>query len=205
MTRFQRASGLVILLVTLVAFGFGLPALSAQGPATRTLATDTVVGTAYGYVTLPAGWDLDLASAALVQPTITQGDVSVVVSDGVWLEGSASLLGNIGSMVYDGGFSVPDDVPDDDGLLAGLKDLSAIEADLQADLVAPDRQDFRITADETSAEGDPLWIDVIRYGELITVVVVRGPQSEVSQHVDQIQAIGDSLVIDAIEIGEVTP
>ncbi len=169
------------------------------------LATDTVVGTTYGYVTLPAGWNLDLAASAQLQPTITQGAVSVVVSDGVWLEGSASLVRHIGDLVYDGGFTVPDDVPDDDGLLTGLTDLSAVEADLETSLAAPERQDFRITAAADAAPGDPLWIDVIRYGELITVVVVRGPQPEVAQRVDAIQAIGDSLVIDASELGEVTP
>ena len=64
MTRLSRASLVGATIATLSVFGLVIPLLANQGPATQRLTEDTVVGTTYGEVTLPVGWDLDIAAAA---------------------------------------------------------------------------------------------------------------------------------------------
>ena len=196
MTRLNRASLVGATLVTLVVFGLVIPIVADQGPSTQRLSEDTVVGTTYGEVTLPAGWDLDIAAAASSSPVVRKRDVTIGVGDGVWFEGSAGLLENISELIYDTPAILPP-APDDDGLFSGLSDpLSE-----GAEEYEPVRQEFRITAGINAGADEPHFVDVVRYGESVIFVVVRGDADAVKRELDTVRAIVDSVAFFSAEPG----
>lgn len=196
MTRLNRASLVGATFVTLVVFGLVIPTVAEQGPSTQRLSEDTVVGTVYGEVTLPAGWDLDIAAAASSSPVVRKRDVTIGVGDGVWFEGSAGLLENIAELIYDTPPVIPP-APDDDGLFSGLADPLSDSADEYE----PTRDVFRITAGVNAGPDEPHFVDVVRYGESVIFIVVRGDVDGVERELDTVRAIVDSVTFFSAEPG----
>jgi hypothetical protein len=171
-TRFQRASWLVGALVTLVMFGLIVPLLPALGPDSRHLDVDTTVGLATASVTIPAGWDLDIAAASQSRPVAALGDVEVSVVDAVWLGTSQRLVDNASSLVFSTSPAVPE-IPDDaDGA---------------------DREEWLVVAAADAEDDDPRQMTVIRNAESVVLVIVRGPAADVEAAIDAIDAIVASV------------
>jgi hypothetical protein len=195
-TRLSRASLVGATIATLSVFGLVIPLLANQGPATQRLTEDTVVGTTYGEVTLPAGWDLDIAAAASSSPVVSKRDITIGVGDGVWFEGSAGLLENIADLIYDTPASIPP-APDDDGPFSNLSGSFTEEPDEYE----PFRQVFRISAGINASSDEPRFVDVVRYGESVIFVVVRGDDEGVARELDTVRAIVDSVTFASAEPG----
>lgn|GEM_PF-1709829 len=196
MTRLKRAGLVGVALTTLVVFGLLIPLVADQGPTTQRLTADTVIGTTYGAATLPAGWDLNIAAAASSSPVVTKGDVTIGVGDGVWFEGSAGLLENIADLIYNTPAILPP-APEDDGPFSNLA--GSVTEDPEE--YEPVRQVFRISAGLNAASSEPRFIDVVRYGESVIYVIVRGDDAAVARELDTVQAIVDSVTFASAEPG----
>lgn len=196
MTLIQRAAVLGIAVVTLVAFGLGLPWIAQQGPSTRHLDVAESIGTTYGTVTMPAGWDVHIAPSAQRQPVVTSHGVEIVVTDGVWLEDSEHLLRNIASLLFATEPVIPA-APDDDGLLSSLDEplnAAAIEEDAE-------RVQWRIEAAPDAGGDDPRTVDVVRYGELVVLVIARGDADAVAHQAAVIESVTASVTFEEITAG----
>lgn len=135
---------------------------------------------ATGSVTIPAGWELDIAASSLRTPSASHGGVDVTVSDAVWLGDSDDLLSHVSGLLFDGNALVPDasDPPD-----AGGAEESS-------------RQVWQLFPTQDAAEGAPVRVDVIREGEGVVLVVARGAPSDVDAQSEAIDAISGSVQLD---------
>lgn len=190
MTRFQRASWLAVLLVTLVAFGVVIPRLPAWGDESMALNVDTEVGMATAAVTIPAGWDLDIAASSQQIPVASRAGVEVTTTDAAWLGETPDLLGNVAELLFDGDAVIPD---------------VAAKADAPAD-GASSREVWQLTPTEAASQDAPVRVDVIRDGQGVVLVVARGGADDVTALSDAIDAISASVALDmsAIELGAST-
>jgi len=174
-TRFQRASWLITVLVTVVAYSLVIPRLPALGPATRLLTRDTDTSVNTASVTLPAGWDVDIASTAEGQPVVTRGGVRVSVSDAVWLGGSDRLVEHVADLVFSEAPQLPT-IPDGaDGA---------------------DDEEWQLLAAGGAPGRDPREVYVVRRSAAVVLVVVRGPAAEVAAAKDAITTLVASVSID---------
>ena len=176
MTQFQRASWLVAVLVTLVTFGAGIPQLPTLGPDTRHLSSDTAFSLTSSTVTIPAGWDIDIAAASQRQPVASLGDVRVSVTDAIWLGASRRLVEHAADLVFTDAPVLPD-VPE------------------TADGASLEQWDIVPGADATAS--DPRRVVVIRRDASVIVVIVRGPDADVAAESDAIDAVIASVSIEA--------
>ena len=186
MTQFQRASWLAVLLVTLVAFGLLIPRLPALGDESIKLTADTEVGMATATVTIPAGWDLDIAASSQQIPVASRDGVEVTTTDAVWLGESSDLLRNVATLLFDG---------------AALVDGAAVIPDVVARADAPaggdsSREVWRLTPTEAADQDAPVRVDVIREGQGVVLVAARGATNDVSALSDAIDAISASVELD---------
>lgn len=170
--RFQRALWFAVVVVTLVAFGFAIPMLPSLGADTRHLTSDVVLELATASVTLPAGWDVDIASSSQRQPVATRGDVQVDVVDAVWLGASSGLVAHAAELVFSGRPTLPD-VP--------------------AGAAGKTNEQWRIVAGEASPSSDPRQVVVLRRDTSVVLVIVRGPDAQVAEAADAIEAIVSSV------------
>ncbi len=180
MTRFQRAAWLVVLLVTLVVFGLLVPRLPAWGEDTIALTTDTEVAMATASVVIPAGWDLDIASSSQRTPVASRDDVEVTTADAVWLGSAAGLLANVSQLLFDGNAILPE---------VATQDPPAAQASTARDV-------WRLEPTAGSGRQAPARVDVIRSGQSVVLVMVRGPVDDVIALSDQIDEISDSVRLD---------
>ena len=186
MTQFQRASWISVLLVTLVAFGLIIPRLPAFGDESMTLTSDTEVGMATAVVTIPAGWDLDIAASSQQLPVASRDGVEVTTTDAVWLGETSDLLGNVADLLFDGDAVIPDG--------AAIPDVAA-RADASPDGAAS-LEVWRLTPSEAAGQDAPVRVDVIRDGQGVVLVVARGAASDVNAQSDAIDAITASVELD---------
>ncbi len=170
--RFQRALWLAVVVVTLVAFGFAIPLLPAAGPDSRQLAADDVMELVTGTVTLPAGWDVDIASASQRQPVATRGNVQIGIVDAVWLGASSRLVSHAADVV----FSQPPLLPDVPTTANG----TASEA-------------WQILPARDAPSGDPRRVIVLRRDTSVILVIVRGPAADVAAVAETIDAVVASV------------
>jgi hypothetical protein len=184
-TQIQRASWLAVLLVTLVAFGLIIPRLPALGDASMALDADTEVGMATASVTIPAGWDLDIAASSQQQPTASRDGVDVTTTDAVWLGESSDLLGNVAELLFDGEAVIPDSAAQSDGPGDG----DSGDGDSPREL-------WQLTPTGTADHDVPVRVDVIRDGQGVVLVVARGTPEAVAAQSDAIDAISDSVQLD---------
>ena len=180
MTQFQRASWLAVLLVTLVAFGLIIPRLPALGDESMTLTADTEVGMATAAVTIPAGWDLDIAASSQQMPVASRDGVEVTTTDAVWLGETSDLLANVADLLFDGDAVIPD---------------VAAQADASPD-GASSREVWRLNPSEAAGQDAPVRVDVIRDGQGVVLVVARGAASDVNAQSDAIDGITASVELD---------
>jgi hypothetical protein len=194
-TQIQRASWLAVLLVTLVAFGLIVPRLPALGDASMALDADTEVGMATASVTIPAGWDLDIAASSQQQPTASRDGVDVTTTDAVWLGESSDLLGNVAQLLFDGEAVIPDSAAQSDGPADGD---SADGDSADGDSADGDsaREVWQLTPTGTADHDAPVRVDVIRDGQGVVLVVARGTPESVAAQSDAIDAISDSVRLD---------
>ena len=176
MTPIQRASWLVAAVVTLVAFGIGIPLLPALGPDTRHLSSDTAIGLTTSTVTIPSGWDIDIAAASQRQPVASLGDVRVSVTDAIWLGASRRLVEHTADLVFTDAPVLPD-VPE------------AAEGS--------ERETWDIVPGADAPQSDPRRVVVIRLDTSVTLVIVRGPDADVAAEADAIDAVIASVSIEA--------
>jgi len=180
-THPQRAAWLAVLLVTLVAYGFLIPRLPALGDDSLALQADTSVGMATASVTIPAGWDLDIEASSQQAPRASLGEVNVSVSDAVWLGDSADLLANVSTLYFDGNAVLPDTAEGDD---SSAQDEAA-------------RQQWQLTPNDQASADAPVRVDVVRSAQSVVVVAARGPASDVAAQSATIDAIVDSVDLQA--------
>lgn len=173
--RFQRALWPAVIVVTLVAFGFILPLLASLGPVTRHLAADDSIGLTVATVTLPAGWDVDIASASQGQAVATLGNVDIGVTDAVWLGASSRLVEHVADLV----FSQPPAMPD-------------IPA--TADGTGSEKWELRPGPD--APRDDPQLVVVLRSETSVVLVVVRGPSADVAALARTIDSVVTSVSFD---------
>ena len=181
-TLFQRAFWFALTLVTLVAFAVAIPRLPSLGPDTRHLLEETPVQLTAASVTLPAGWDLDIAAASHGQPVASFGEVRVGVSDAVWLGASDRLVEHVESLTFSAGARLPDVPADADGTEA---------------------EQWRIVPRSDATTGDPRVVYVLRRDTAVVLVVVSGPATDVAAASGAIDAIVASVTIDgfALDVG----
>ncbi|MCB2413342.1 hypothetical protein LGT39_10850 [Demequina sp. TTPB684] len=180
MTQSQRAAWFFTVLVTLVAFGLVVPQLPALGDQTRTLDADTEVGMATGSVVIPARWEVDIAATSQQTPVASMGGVEVTIADAAWLGGSSGLLDNVARLLFDGDAVVPEIDTDDADAEGG----------------EPSREVWQLTPSADAADDAPVWVDVVREGEGVALVVVRGDAAEAEVLTEQIDEIRDSITLD---------
>ena len=174
MTRFQRASWLGVVLVTLVACAAVVPLAPTLGPTTIFLSDDTVLDLASASLTMPAGWDVDIAASSLRSPTATRQGVEVSATDAIWLGDSDSLLAKVNDLVFDGQGAVPG-VPD------GARGAEA--------------ERWRIVAGSSADSAAPARVDVVREGQSVVLLVVRGEASDVERLGAELDAIVASVEV----------
>ena len=172
MTRFQGAFWLTFIFVTLVAFGLAVPTLPSLGPATRVLTADDTMELTMASVTIPAGWEVDIASAAQGRPEAVQGNVTIGIADALWLGGSSRLVERVAGMVFSEETTLPD-VP--------------------ADANGEDSEKWEIFPAPDAAAGDPRRLIVLRRDTSVVLVVVRGPASEVEALAGSVDSIVASV------------
>ncbi len=168
----QRALWLGVVIVTLVSFGIVIPTLPSLGPDTRLLTKDDTLELAMASVTIPAGWDVDIASAALGRPVAAQGDVQIGIADALWLGGSSRLVERAAGMVFAHAATLPD-VP--------------------ADANGADGEQWEIFPAAGAEDGDPQRLIVLRRDTSVVLVVVRGPEADVAALADSIDSIVASV------------
>ncbi|WP_179397681.1 hypothetical protein [Demequina lutea] len=159
MNRFQRALWLVVVAVTLVAFGLVIPLLPSLGPVTRHLEADHTTQLAMASVTLPAGWDVNIASASQSQPVASLGGVQIAITDAVWLGKSSQLVTHAAGLVYSQPPVLPDVPPKADGA-GGEK--------------------WQILPGPNAPTSDPRRVIVLRRDKSVVLVIVRGPAVDVA-------------------------
>lgn len=173
--RFQRALWLIVVSVTLVAFGVAIPLLPSLGPDTRHLTADDTMQLATATVTLPAGWDVNIASAAQGQPVASLGGVEIAISDAVWLGTSSRLVANAADLVY----SQPAELPD---------------VPAQADGSGGEK--WQILPGANALSGDPRRVVVLRQDSSVVLVVVRGSEAAVEAAAATIDSVVASVAFD---------
>jgi len=179
-TQFQRAAWLAVLLVTLVAFGLMIPRLPALFDESIALNADSEVGMATATVTIPAGWDLDIAASSLQTPVASHDGVEVTTTDGVWLGDTSDLLENVAQLLFDGDAVIPDTATQPDAPVDGT-----------------DAREVWQLAPTAAASGNaPARVDVIRDGQGVVLVAARGTADDVTALSDVIDAISDSVQLD---------
>lgn len=170
--RFQRALWLAVVVVTLFAFGFAIPMLPSLGPDTRLLAADDTMELTMASVTVPAGWNVNIASSAQGQPVATLGKVKVGVADAIWLGKSDRLVARVASIFFSHSPRLPDIPPDADGTGG---------------------EQWEIAPGFDAQGGDPQKVIVLRRDTSVVFVVVRGPDSDVAAVSDAIDSIVASV------------
>jgi hypothetical protein len=173
--RFQRALWLAVVAVTLVAFGVGIPRLPSLGPDTRYLTSAHTLQLSTAAVTLPAGWDVNIAAASQGQPVASLGNVEIGIADAVWLGKSRQLVAHAAKLVYSRTPVLPDIPANADGK-GGEK--------------------WQILAASGAPSGDPRRVIVLRQDTSVVLVIVRGPAAEVAAASDAIDSVVASVTFD---------
>ncbi len=177
--RIQRALWLAVVVVTLVAFGFVIPILPSLGPDSKLLTSDDAMELTMASVTIPAGWDVDIASASQGRPVATKGNVQFGVADALWLGASDRLVERVADMVFSHSTTLPD---------------------IPADANGQGDEQWEIVSDEDGDGRDPQRVIVLRRDTAVVLVVVRGPKADVAAVEDAI----DSIVA-SVEFAGLTP
>jgi hypothetical protein len=183
-THYQRAAWFVTVLVTLVAFGFVIPQLPAWGDESIALEADTKVGLATASVVIPGGWELDIAASSQQTPVASKDGVEVTIADAVWLGNTSGLLANVSQLLFDGDAIVPEVDTDADG----------------AEEPESAREAWRLRPMADAPQDAPVWVDVIRDGEGVVLVVVRGDGADAKALSDEIDAVAESVHLDLSSI-----
>ncbi len=170
--RFQRALWLAVIVVTLVAFGVGIPLLPSLGPDTRHLTSADTLQLSTAAVTIPAGWDVNIAAASQGQPVVSRGKVEVAVADAVWLGKSKQLVAHAADMAY----SQPPVLPD-----------------VPANADGAHGEKWQILAGPGAASDDPRRVVVLRRDSSVVLVIVRGPAADVAAASGAIDSIVASV------------
>ncbi len=173
--RFQRALWLAVVVVTLVAFGLAIPVLPSLGPDSRHLTGDDTMELTTATVTLPAGWDVDIASASQLQPVVTLGDVKIGIVDAVWIGTSSRLVANAADVIFSQPPVLPDVPPTADGTGG---------------------EDWLILAARDAPRGDPRRVVVLRRDTSVVLVIVRGPDADVAAVADVVDSVVASVKFD---------
>lgn len=161
--------------MTLVAFGLAIPLLPSLGPGTRHLTADNAMRLSTATVTLPAGWDVNIASASQGQPLATLGDVQIGIADAVWLGKSSQLVVHAADLVY----SQPPVLPD-----------------IPAAADGTGGEKWQILPGLDAPSGDPRRVVVLRRDTSVVLVIVRGPAADVAAAADAIDSVVASVTFD---------
>lgn len=163
---------------SILALSIGAPVLAARGPDTETSEEPRTLELMGASFTVPAGWAVDLESAAGGSPELSRDGVSVGVSEAVWLGTSDALVERVAELAFEGAAVLPD-VPDD--------------------AKGEPREQWEIVSGDDAAGGKKLVI-VVRSAQSVVLVRVSGPAGAVEAAQDQIDAITGSILIDGPQI-----
>ena len=170
-TRIQRVSWFLVVLVTAAVAAVVVPMAPSWSASSTSLTSDTALALNTATVTIPAGWNVDIAAASQSQPQASRGEVDISIADALWFGSSQRLLGNVADLTFSSPPLIPE-VPD------GAK--------------GAQREVWTLTSADGDA-GDPQRVLVVRQEESVVLVVVRGPADKVALLTDQIDAIAASV------------
>ncbi|PKQ26919.1 MAG: hypothetical protein CVT64_00225 [Actinobacteria bacterium HGW-Actinobacteria-4] len=155
-----------------------LPAVSDAMIQSRPVAPGEEFGLLTGSIAAPAGWNVSVPGAALGSPTLTQGDVEVMVFTGFWQGDTEDLLERVLEWMVDP--RVPATTPA-----------------LQGALASDGREVFRVDMDRADGPGVLM---IIREEAAVAVVVVTSTETWSSAVERDIVAIADSVWLDAVPL-----
>ena len=164
------------IVVTALVFSLVIPRLADMGPQTTTLETDTEFLLAGSFVTLPAGWELDIASTVSRVPAASDAGLSVRAEDALWWGSSQDLVARVAE-------------------LTGASDIELPE--IPADAVGKTREVWRLDVPATD-DRDAGRIDVVRFAELVVLVISSGDAAALER--PEVDAIVDSVDLEPIPL-----
>lgn len=126
-------------------------------------------------VKLPAGWDVNIASASQGQPVVSKGNVTIGITDAVWLGKSSRLVANAADLVY----SQPPVLPD-----------------IPAAADGTGGEKWQIVPTPDAPSGEPRRLVVLRQDTSVVLVIVRGPDADVAAVADTIDSVVASVTFD---------
>lgn len=164
---------------TIVLFTWGAPLVAANGPSSTRFGDARTLDLNLATVTVPAGWDVDLASAASSTPVVSKDGVTVGISDVIWFGGSDSLVKRVGELALDGAATLPE-VPED------------------ASGEEPERWDLA-SSDPGVGDGRQSVV-VLRDAQAVVLVTIDGAQADIDELADQIEGVIASIEIAGPEL-----
>jgi hypothetical protein len=126
-------------------------------------------------VTIPGGWDVNIASASQGQPVATKGNVEIGITDAVWLGKSSLLVAHAAGLAY----SQPPVLPD-----------------IPAKADGTGGEKWQILSGPDAPSGDPRRVVVLRQDTSVVLVIVRGPAADVAAAADAIESVVASVTFD---------
>ena len=173
----------LVVIVTALAFSLVVPRLPEYGPQTTMLEAATEFPMSGSFVTLPAGWALDIASTSARVPAASDEGLSVRAEDALWWGSSQDLVARVAE-------------------LAGATGVDELE--IPADAVGESREVWRLDVPAT-AERPAGRIDVVRHFELVVLVISTGdPAATTRPAVDDIVASVEFETV-PLEVHNVVP
>lgn len=169
-TKRRRLWLAIIVMVSIGAFAVVIPMAPSLGPDTREIPAAERFTMTFASVTVPAGWDMDIAAAVDNQAVLSKGGVRIGVSDAIWLGESDTLVRNVSHYLFDGKAQLPD-VPQES--------------------LGEKRETWTITPTDDAADGAPLRVIVVRQDQSVVLVQVKGTPdavAEAQQTIDEIVA-----------------
>jgi len=166
----------VAIVVSALVFSLVIPSLPARGPQTTTLEAATTFPLAGSFVTMPAGWELDIASTSGGVPASSDAGLSVRAEDALWWGSSQDLVARVAELSGAPGVQVPE---------------------IPQDAVGESREVWRLDIPETD-DRPARRIDVIRHYELVVLVISSGDATALDR--PEIDGIVESVDIEAIPL-----
>lgn len=180
----------IVIVVTAVVFWAGLPWLVQQFPTQRAVEPGERVPLQVASYVPPAGWIIDIPSAAATRPEVVDGNVRTRAQAGVWFGSSQALLERLAEQLRDAGATVEP-----------LPQAPSAAPSFALDEPA-EREDYDI---HFTVDGEYGTIYVVR--EVVSVVVIRavGPAVEMTDAARLLRAMVDSVDTGEVGIDDAPP
>jgi hypothetical protein len=173
---------------------FAIPALPGLAPTTRPVEPGERVAATTATFVPAVGWTLDLEAAVSSRPVVTNDDVTVRLSDGVWLGSSADLVSRMGALLEEAGASVATlpEAPDDDALVS-------FDPDTTPTQTIP-RTGYSLNFTLGGNDGQLL---VVREDAGVALLRIVGPSAELAANGDDIDGMIASVDVGVVDVNDV--